>query len=362
MRLLELSLVGVSSFVLSDIYLEDFYLRIGSSTLGAFYAYFGMGTVPLIIYLFIWWRRHKHQEEDKFIHFLRIAFGYLWVLDAFLQMQPGMNEYFASTILSPNVSTGGITGYVSTFALSLWNMHPVVFDVVASLVQLYIGGVLLTQNRGRVYSLTQILTILWGLSIWILGEGFGGVFGSGETILTGFPGSALIYVYASIILLLSSENHHGMIYKSSSLFGAVIFIPALIVQLMLSFSHFWNMSSVYMPMPSPYGMLNFANEFQYYFTHSPVWPDIVALFLILASTAGWVSGKSYGYIFSGVLASFSWIVFQGLGILGILSTDPNTGLPLMIISIFFYLWTKKSFASRNGLKKHAFLAFDENHT
>ena len=35
-----------------------------------------------------------------------------------------------------------------------------------------------------------------------------------------------------------------------------------------------------------------------------------------------VIGKSYGYIFSGILASFSWIVFQGLGILGILSTDP----------------------------------------
>ena len=348
-RLLKLFLVFVSSFVLTYIYSQDLYLKLGSGTLGIFYAEFSIGTIPLIFYLFIWWRKHKYQEEDKFIHFLRISFGYLWILDALLQMQPGMNEYFAAMIIAPNISAGGITSYVSIFALSLWNMHPVVLDVASSLIQLYIGGVLLTQNRGKIYSLTQVIAILWGFSIWIFGEGFGGAFGSGATILTGFPGSVLFYVYASLILLLSSKNRGGMIRKSSYFFGGLTFIPSLIVQLMPSNGYLGNMSVIFMPMPSPSGILNFAIGFQHYFTQSPVWPDIVTLFLILASATGWTLGKSYGYVFSGILASFSWIVFQGLGILGILSTDPNTGLPMLIISIFFYLWTKEYFTPSNRL-------------
>ena len=76
-RLLALFLVAASSFVLSYIYSEDLYLKLGSGTLDIFYAEFSIGTIPLIFYLFIWWRKHKYQEEDKFIHFLRISFGYL---------------------------------------------------------------------------------------------------------------------------------------------------------------------------------------------------------------------------------------------------------------------------------------------
>jgi hypothetical protein len=345
-RFLGLFIVWISFSSLSYLYSEDLSLKLGSGTIGIFYTEFAVGTLPLIFYLLFWGRKRKFQEEDGNIYFLRVTFGYLWILNAFLQMQPGMNQYFASMTIGPNVGTGGITGYFATLALSLWNLHPLVFDVAASLIQLYIGAIFLTSNGGRLYLWTQFLAILWGILIWIFGEGFGGSLERGATILTGFPGSVLVYVYASFILLLSAMNHDKMIRKSSYLFGGLVFIPAIIVQLMPTNGYFPSMSSIFMFMPSPYGVLNFANDFQYYFTQSIVWPDIVTILLILISAFGWLSGKSYGYIFSGVLAMFSWLVFQGLGILGILSTDPNTGLPLLIISIFFYLRTKNSVAIR----------------
>ena len=52
-RLLALFLVAASSFVLSYIYSEDLYLKIGSGTLDIFYAEFSIGTIPLIFYLVI---------------------------------------------------------------------------------------------------------------------------------------------------------------------------------------------------------------------------------------------------------------------------------------------------------------------
>lgn len=340
-RSLEIFLAGVSSFILSYIYLEDLHLDLGFGTLGAFYVEFALGTVPLILYLIFWGKKHESRKENKYVHFLRFSFGYLWILDALLQMQPGMNEYFATVVIAPNVSAGGITGYVAASALALWNLQPVVFDVVASLIQLYIGAILLTINSGKVFFWTQILAILWGLLIWVFGEGFGGAFSSGATILTGFPGSALIYVYASFILLLSTKNYDTIIHESSYIFGTLVFVPSLIVQLTPLNGYFSSMSSIFMPVPSPLGMLNFVNDFQYYFTHSPVWPDVLTVSLILASVSGWLLGKSYGYIFSAALAAFSWIVFQALGVLEIFSTDLNTGLPLLIISIFFYLRGRK---------------------
>ena len=336
-RSLELFLAGVSSFILSYIYLEDLHLDLGFGTLGAFYVEFTLGTVPLILYLFFWGRKHESRKENKYVHFLRISFGYLWILDAFLQMQPGMNEYFASFVIGPNISSGGITGQLAAYAFALWNLHPVAFDVVSSLIQLYIGTLLLAFSRGRIYYWTQIVAILWGIAIWIFGEGFGGTLLPGATILTGFPGSALVYVFASIILLLSVKSSSKMVTRLSYFIGASIFIPSLIVQILPSSGFFPSMRSIYMPMPAPFGILNFTNQIQLYFTNVLFFPDVVTIALILISLSGWLLRRSYGYISSAILAAFTWIVFEGFGILGIMSTDPNTGLPLLIISIFFLL-------------------------
>ena len=348
-RALVLFVIWFSFLILSYIYLEDISLKLGSGTLGIFYTEFLVGLLPLLFYLVFWGRKNRSQGEDPYLYFLRVSFGYLWILDALLQMQPGMNEYFVATTIAPSTSAGGITGYTASLAISLWNLHPVVFDVLGSLTQLYIGAILLTSNSGKIYFWTQILAISWGMVIWVFGEGFGGAFASGATILTGFPGSVLIYVYVSLILLLSTKHRSDIIHKSSYFVGALIFISALVVQLIPSNGYFSNMSTIYMQMPSPAGILSFANDFQYYFTHSPIWPDVLIVLLILVSVSGWLLGKSYGYIFSAVLAAFSWIVFQGLGALGILSTDLNTGLPLLIISIFFYLWGKKFHTYAIGL-------------
>jgi hypothetical protein len=85
--------------------LEDLHLDLGFGTLGAFYVEFALGTVPLILYLFFWGRKHESRKENTYVHFLRISFGYLWILDALLQMQPGMNEHFTSFVIGPNLSS-----------------------------------------------------------------------------------------------------------------------------------------------------------------------------------------------------------------------------------------------------------------
>lgn len=336
--------------MVSYLYFEDLSAGLGSSSLILFYVEFAFGTAPLILYLLFMRKKASSSLEDKSLRLLRVSFGYLWILDAFLQMQPGMNEYFASMILAPNITSGGITGQLAAYAFSLWNMHPVTFDVVSSLIQLYIGAFLLTSSKGRLFYWTQIVAILWGTAIWVFGEGFGGAFSPGATILTGFPGSALVYVFASIIMLLSVRSSRKMISRLSYIIGASIFIPALIIQILPSSGFFPRMYSIFMPMPGPLGILNFTNQIQLYFTSGLFFPDIITIILVLISLSGWSMKRQYGYITSASLAAFSWVVFEGFGVLGILSTDPNTGLPLLIISIFFFLRSKKFTGPANYLK------------
>ena len=59
----------------------------------------------------------------------------------------------------------------------------------------------------------------------------------------------------------------------------------------------------------------YSNLFNHLTTYCLAWN-----ILILASAAGWILGKSYGYIFSGILASFSWMVIKPLW------RDSRTGL------------------------------------
>ncbi len=80
--ILVLLLVLVSFSILSYLYLEDFSLGLGSSTLSSFHLEFALGTVPLMLYLLFKRKENEYQLEDEGIRFLRISFGYLWILDA----------------------------------------------------------------------------------------------------------------------------------------------------------------------------------------------------------------------------------------------------------------------------------------
>ena len=60
--------------------------------------------------------------------------------------------------------------------------------------------------RGVSSRLAGLASLIWGLTVWVFGESFGGIFAPGLTWLAGAPGAALLYAVAGALLLLPDRS------------------------------------------------------------------------------------------------------------------------------------------------------------
>jgi hypothetical protein len=123
---------------------------------------------------------------------LQVVLGLLWLLDGALQAQPFMfTRSFALQVIAPVGQ--GQPGFVSApvhWVATLIVAHPVTWNVPFAAVQLLLGVGLLVPRTAR---LTLAASIAWALAVWYLGEGFSGLASGDASLITGAPGSALIY-------------------------------------------------------------------------------------------------------------------------------------------------------------------------
>jgi hypothetical protein len=94
----------------------------------------------------------------------------------------------------------GLPGPVSALLFRITTMltaHPVIWNAAFALLQVAIGVGLLW---GRTASLARPVSIAWALAVWVVGEGFGGLFMPGVSALNGAPGAALLYALIALIL------------------------------------------------------------------------------------------------------------------------------------------------------------------
>jgi hypothetical protein len=131
---------------------------------------------------------------------LEMALGALWLLDGALQLQPGMftSSFFSNVLGMANM---GVPGPVSRLDfgiadLVLW--HPVVWNALFAGLQVALGVALL--GGGRAARWARPASVAWAVSVWVVGEGFGGMFMGGSSVLNGAPGAALLYAFATLVL------------------------------------------------------------------------------------------------------------------------------------------------------------------
>jgi hypothetical protein len=130
---------------------------------------------------------------------LQIGLGLIWVLDAALQYQPYMfGRGFVTDIIdpagagSPAVIANSVTGIGN---LMLHNV--VVFNAIFATIQLALGLGLLWRPAVRA---ALAGTVVWGLAVWYLGEGIGGILTGSASPLTGAPGAALLYAFLAVLV------------------------------------------------------------------------------------------------------------------------------------------------------------------
>ena len=75
-------------------------------------------------------------------------------------------------------------------------------------IQVGIGIWLIVAARGPLSRLAGLVSVGWGLVVWVFGEAFGGIFAPGLTWLFGAPGAVLIYAVAGALIALPERAWH----------------------------------------------------------------------------------------------------------------------------------------------------------
>jgi plastocyanin len=125
--------------------------------------------------------------------------GGLWLLDGALQFQPYMftKAFFAGILGMANMGLPGLVSTADYRVASLLAVHPAAWNAIFATLQVLLGVGLLWR---RTAWLARPLSIPWALGVWVIGEGFGGLFMGGSSLLTGAPGPALLYAVLAVVL------------------------------------------------------------------------------------------------------------------------------------------------------------------
>jgi hypothetical protein len=135
---------------------------------------------------------------------VQISLGLLWLLDGALQLQHQMfSSAFATQVIAPAGQGQPLPVYGPiNFEIHMILLHPAVFDTFFALIQLALGVLILNKKTIKVGLLASVA---WGLGVWYMGEGLGGLLSGHTMLLIGAPGAALIYVILALAVLPHKE-------------------------------------------------------------------------------------------------------------------------------------------------------------
>ena len=130
---------------------------------------------------------------------IQIGLGIIWLLDGLLQLQPDMfGPAFANQVILP--SAQGQPGFLSSFITHMAHLiaaQPALTNSVFAGIQILIGVGLLVRETVKP---ALVLSFVWALGVWALGEGFGMLFTGMASPLTGAPGGALLYAAIGVLV------------------------------------------------------------------------------------------------------------------------------------------------------------------
>lgn len=264
---------------------------------------------------------------------LQVRLGALWLLDGLLQCQPFMfSGGFTRMFLNPSLSDQPalLVGPLHLVA-AMVSAHPVLANAAFASIQIFLGVALLTRRHTRV---VLSVSVAWALSVWVAGEGWGGLT-TGSTLLSGAPGAALLYALIAI-LAWPTVRYQGEESPSWLAFPAwaMLWLAGAALQLVagnnsaMAFTMMLRSAQV----GSPRWIVDIDRRLL--MLRAPTWSaaGVAGIFILVALwilVPGWTRKLSISIGLAISLAS--WLVFQGLGDLTSgRATDPNSG-PLIVL-------------------------------
>ena len=127
------------------------------------------------------------------VELLRLAFGAVWLIDAYLKWQPTFVNQYASNVADGAKGQPGWLRPWFRFWRHVTNLDPHLLAYATAAVETMIAvGLILGFARRTVY----LGGILWSIAIWTIPEGFGGSFVAGATDI----GTAIMYALVFAVL------------------------------------------------------------------------------------------------------------------------------------------------------------------
>jgi cytochrome oxidase Cu insertion factor (SCO1/SenC/PrrC family) len=292
--------------------------------------------------------------EPAWRQLLRIGFGLIWIFDGILQAQPKMAVGLPSQVIEPAAaSSPPWVQHVVNWAGTNWSYHPMQAGASAVWIQVGIGIWMLVAARGPLSRLAGLVSVGWGLVVWVFGESFGGIFAPGLTWLFGAPGAVLLYCAAGALIALPERAWRTPPLGRAVLAGTGLFLAGMAVLQAWPGRGFWQgtshgqpgtlagMTSSMAPTPQPHVLSSWINAFTAF---DEAHGFAVNLFAVAAlAVTGTVFLTARPRLIRPVLIAFTvlcladWVLIEDLGFLGGLGTDPNSMIPMALLAVAGYL-------------------------
>ena len=284
---------------------------------------------------------------------VQIVLGLVWILDGALQFQPFMfGRSFINDVILPTAQ-----GQPAPISWAITNVaHFMLPDVgvwnfLFATLQLAIGAGLLFR---RTLKPALVVTIVWSLSVWFFGEGFGMLLTGTASPLTGAPGAVLPLRRdrrAGVAARGRQLDDAGRAVGRCGLFGgrgpfggkaagawAVLWVGYAVLWLLPANRAAGSFSSAISGMASgePSWYSHFLTTFSGHFAGiSPQTAWLLAIVSLVIGLGPLVSGRPTKYLVAGaVLGLTYWVTGMAFG--GILTgsgTDPNCGPLIVLIAV-----------------------------
>ncbi len=282
----------------------------------------------------------ERAEARRARRLVTLGLGALWTVDGLLQLQPQMfTRSLAVDVVANAVMSLPSPVYFASlkFVVGLFQRNVALFDAGIAMLQLALGVCLLAGPAG-LRRLALVASVVWGLVVWVFGEGMGavlgptmtgGVFPGTPSLMNGFPGAALVYVAIALFLLLPERR-----WRLSGRFSLVrdaptiLFLVSAAVQAAPLMWTAFGQASIFAsnsyklpPQLASFLLLPFAK----FTAAQPALSNSLELGCCLLAALGVWKGRRWGfYVALGWLAFIWCIPLAMAGLFTGLGTDPGT--------------------------------------
>jgi cytochrome oxidase Cu insertion factor (SCO1/SenC/PrrC family) len=287
---------------------------------------------------------------------LRIGFGLIWVLDGLLQLQSAMPLGMPSQVVTPAASSSPAwVRHLVADGVRIWVRHPVPAAASAVWIQLGIGLFLLFAPRGLWSRTAGLVSVGWGLVVWVFGEAFGGIFAPGLSWLFGAPGAVLFYALAGALLVLPDRAWSGRRLGRLLLAGMGLFFVGMAVLQAWPGRGFWQgqarpsetagavtaMAQAMSTTSQPHALSSAVSSFGSFDAAHGWGVNLFVVVMLAVLGAVFLSGRvrlvRVGVAAGAVFCLAVWVLVQDMAFFGGVGTDPNSMIPMSLVFVAGYL-------------------------